>query len=1677
MINRNLESNPLKAPSNLARFLAFFTCLIIFAPFIFALSPVNLGTAGNFAILSQSGISTTGTTSIEGNIGVSPIAATAITGFGLIMDPSGQFSTSTLVNGKVYAADYAPPTPVNMGTAIGDMQTAYTDAAGRTLPDHTELGAGNIGGMTLAPGLYKWSSGVTIPTDVTLSGNSSAIWIFQVAGTLGISPATHVILAGGARANNIYWQVAGQTTLGTTSVFNGNILDQTAIVINTGATLNGRALAQTAVTLDANPITIPDTTAPMVAILSPNSSTFINNRTITVLFSANDTHLSTTNVSIYNASGSLVNSALNNSSSGSVQLLVPADGVYSIVATSSDLTGNSNSSTVNAITVDTTAPLLSISSPLGNSIYNSRTLSIIVSLTEANLDTARSNLTVANALGTIVNSTSLNGSGTYLLGVLANGTYSVTANAVDKVSLLNTSTKSNISVREFAILSNPANNVWAQFPAGTTITSNASWDGNMSGPTILFKANVTPSTPGLITHVSKIVEIGSAGHLLTFDRAVRLVVPGETGKIAGYTYDGSTFNVISTICTDNTQATNDLLAPGGNCYYDDGANLTIWTKHFTQFVFFTQNTLLSVNLGTAGNYAVLAKTGISTTGTTSIVGDIAVSPIAATAITGFGLIMDPSGQFSTSTLVTGRVYAADYAAPTPTVLTTAIGDMQTAYTDAAGRTLPNFTELGAGNIGGMTLTPGLYKWSSGVIIPSDVTLSGSSTDIWIFQVAGTLGTSSATHVLLSGGALADNIFWQVGGQATLGSTSVFNGNILDQTAVVLNTGATLNGRALAQTAVMTDGNPITKPVASANDTTPPVITILGSNPVNVTVNTTYTDAGATAFDTVSGNVTVFSSSTVNTAILGTYAVRYNATDAANNTAFANRTVNVVASVINDTTPPVITILGSNPVNVTQNTTYTDAGATALDAVSGNVTVFSASTVNTAIIGNYTVRYNATDASNNTAYANRTVRVVAPVVIDITPPVITVLGFNPISVIQNSTYTDAGATAFDAVSGVVLVTTTGTVNTALVGNYTLIYHATDAANNTATANRTVNVVASDTLPPVITILGSNPISVIQNTTYTDAGATALDAVSGVVAVTTTGTVNMSALGTYMLTYHATDAANNTATAVRVVIVMPDTIPPVITVLGTNPITILQNSTYIDAGATAIDAVSGVAVVNSSGALNTSVIGVFLVVYSATDSANNTAYAFRSVHVVADLTLTSVQLAVDLGSARHFVILAETGISTTGTTSINGNIGVSPIAATAITGFGLILDPSNQFATSSLVNGSVYAADYAAPTPSVMTTAIGDMQTAYTDAAGRTLPDYTELGAGNIGGMTLAPGLYKWNTGVTIPSDVTLFGNSTAVWIFQVAGTLGISPNKHVILSGGAKAENIVWQVAGQTTLGTTSVFNGNILDQTAIVINTGATLNGRAMAQSSVSLDSNPVASPNSPVVEILPPVITILGTNPTTVTQNTAYADAGASALDAVSGNTTVFASGTVDTSTIGVYVITYNSTDAANNTAIVTRTVNVVAAASTGSSNGGGSGGSSGGSGGSGGGEVFYHSSATGGITNTTPVQPVGTDNSTLPDNGQPVITTPATNHSTTPIVALPGSTNTDLPVSSPLLTIPPVLVAAALTPTGQLGASIAAMGAFIVQNIGLLLAIMMGALLLTLYALSRSKKRSKAA
>src|ERR1051325_4983777 len=414
-------------------------------------APVALGSATTFAILASSTVTNTGATTVNGDLGVSP-------GTGLTGAPT--------VNGATHLGDSVA------AQAQLDLTTAYNDAAGRTVG--AVLVAGNLGGQTLTPGVYTSTSSLEISSgDLTLDaqGDASAVFIFQMGSTLTTTSGRQVILSGGAQASNVFWQVGSSATLGTSSVFKGNILAMASITVTTGAAVEGRLLARTAaVTLDSNIIGVPIPAGP------PNS-------------------------------------------------------------------------------------------PSPNS-------------------------------------------------------------------------------------------------------------------------------------------------------------PTSTGP-----------------------------AP--------------------------------VILGSASTFAVLAASTVTSTGPTTINGDLGLSP--GTAVTGF-----PPGT------VNGTMHLADAAAAQAQL------DLTTAYNDAAGRTNNAITV--AGNLGGQTLTPGLYNSTTSLEISSGaLTLDaqGDASAVFIFQMGSTLSTTSGRQVILSGGAQASNVFWQVGSSATLGTSSVFKGNILAMASITVTTGAAVEGRLLARTAAVT----------------------------------------------------------------------------------------------------------------------------------------------------------------------------------------------------------------------------------------------------------------------------------------------------------------------------------------------------------------------------------------------------------------------------------------------------------------------------------------------------------------------------------------------------------------------------------------------------------------------------------------------------------------------------------------------------------------------------------------------------------------------------------------------------------------------------------------------------------------------------------------------------------
>jgi len=818
-----------------------FTCLTVFALMVggahAAQSPVNFGAADNFTIFAQTTITDANpsVSRITGDIGIDPAAGSLITDI-----------SCKNVNGKIYEnnAGYTGGYDTNTTCAVVDapfvlaagsaMVTAYGDARGRTGTNITEFGAGHLAGLILAPGLYKWSSAVDITADVTLNGSSTDVWILQIAQTLGISPATKVLLIGGAQASNIFWQVDTSVLLDTTSVFNGNILAGTAITINSGAILNGRAFAQSAVTLSGNNVSFPVSGTPVLntITLSPTSA----NLTIGSTLQLNVTKLD--------------------------QFGAPIDANISYASSNlSVATVNATTGLVNAVAV-------------GNAIINATSGAVI----------GTSVITVQNAPPVLTHI----GSRSVTQGTLINFTITATSSSVQPL---------NFS-------SPPGKPATANFTDNHNGTATFTWMPNSS-------------------------DVG--------------------------------IHIVNFTVTDGIKSTKETVAITVNALQ---APITVPTN--------PPANRLAVNLGTAGDFVILAKSGISTTGLSSIVGDIGVSPAAATYITGFGVLpLDPSECFSTAPLITGKVYAADYntlGCTTPAKMTTAVSDMQTAYTDAAGRTLPDATELYSGDLSGRTITPGLYKWSTGVLINAPgVTLDcqGNANAVYIFQIAQTLTVGNGAIVTLSGGCQAQNIFWQVAGQATLGTTSVFNGNILDQTAIVMNTGATLNGRALAQTAVTLDATSVSVPAVAA----PPAIIYTAwknAGAYNITLNATGFNNTPIAYinyslNNVSGQINGgFGNVPINTSINNTLV--FYAVDTSGNV----ETPNTLYTVLDSIAPNITSFtLSATSVN-------TGDGLTGLCTATDNfdptpITVITG--IDTSTAGTKTATCTATDSAGNVATAS------------------------------------------------------------------------------------------------------------------------------------------------------------------------------------------------------------------------------------------------------------------------------------------------------------------------------------------------------------------------------------------------------------------------------------------------------------------------------------------------------------------------------------------------------------------------------------------------------------------------------------------------------------------------------------------------------------------------------------
>jgi hypothetical protein len=327
-----------------------------------------------------------------------------------------------------------------------------------------------------------------------------------------------------------------------------------------------------------------------------------------------------------------------------------------------------------------------------------------------------------------------------------------------------------------------------------------------NNPPTVSSSNISNQATGVPTNKDIAVTFSEPMDQSTITTSTFFVKKGTTLVPGTVSYSGTTATFNPSVALDPNTLYTATVTTG----VKDVSGLALASNVSWSFTTgSTSATLAVVNLRTAGNYVLLAKSAISNVPTSSITGWVALSPAAASFITGLSIVK--ATGYATSAQVTGNIYAADMAAPTPSILTTAISDMQTAYTDAAGRSTPNYLELGTGNIGGKTLLPGLYKWTSSVTAPTNVTISGGANDVWIFQTSGDLSLAAGVRITLAGGAQAKNIFWQVAGTVTTGTTSHLEGIVLCKTSITFNANATFKGRALAQTAIVLNSNTIVTP--------------------------------------------------------------------------------------------------------------------------------------------------------------------------------------------------------------------------------------------------------------------------------------------------------------------------------------------------------------------------------------------------------------------------------------------------------------------------------------------------------------------------------------------------------------------------------------------------------------------------------------------------------------------------------------------------------------------------------------------------------------------------------------------------------------------------------------------------------------------------------------------------
>ena len=654
------------------------------------------------------------------------------------------------------------------------------------------------------------------------------------------------------------------------------------------------------------------------------------------------------------------------------------------------------------------------------------------------------------------------------------------------------------------------------------------------------------------------------------------------------------------------------------------------------------------------------------------------------------------------------------------------------------------------------------------------------------------------------------------------------------------------------------------------DNAAPIITLTGANPQTIESGADYTELGATTDD---GSVVSVDSSAYRN-VVGIYIITYTATDGTNQ-ATATRTVNVV-----DTTAPIITLTGANPQTIELGVDYTELGATTDD---GSVVSVDSSAYRN-VVGTYIITYTATDGTNQ-ATATRTVNVV-----DTTAPIITLTGANPQTIESGADYTELGATTDDGST----VTIDSSAFTDVVGTYTITYTATDGTNPATPVTRTVNVV--DTTAPIITLTGANPQTIESGADYIELGATTDDGSE----VSVDSSAFMDVVGTYIITYTATDGTNQ-ATATRTVNVV-DTTAPIITLTGDDPQIIEQGAGYTELGASADDG-SEVSIDDDE---FMDVVGAYIITYTATDGTNPATPVTRAVNVV-DTTAPIITLTGD----DPQIIEQGAGYTELGASADDGSeVSIDDDEFMDVVGAYIITYTATDGTNPATpVTRAVNVVDTTAP----IITLTGDDPQIIEQGAG-----YTELGA-------------SADDGSEVSTDSSAFMDVVGTYTITYTATDGTNPATPV-----TRTVNVVDTTAPIITL------TGD--DPQTIELGAGYTeLGASADDGSEVSTDSSAFmdvvgtytitytatdgTNPATPVtrtvnvVDTTAPIITLTGDDPQIIEQGAGYTELGASTDD----NSEISIDSSAFTDAVGRYTISYTATDGTNPATPVTRIVNVV--------------------------------------------------------------------------------------------------------------------------------------------------------